>query len=298
MKLKIQEPCNEDWNNMKIGLISRHCDSCNKSVMDFTTKNRGEIITYILSNPNESVCGRMRQDQFDFTHDDIPFLIEALKTSKAQSPFLILALVCLSLASCSETPKMNNIQTPPPIEKQLLVEDTVENKVETPKAKKETKKISDVKSVDEQCVNLVSTKGEVIVAGGIEPEIQGGMEIVEIPEEEIPIANTEEKIHQYVEQMPEFPGGVDSLFAFIKANLKYPKFEKENNIQGNVYVRFVVEKDGSLSRIEILKSVEGSINFDKEVKRLISLMPNWKPGTSNNIKLRVYMTLPIQFKLI
>jgi protein TonB len=298
MKLKIQEPCNEDWNNMKIGLISRHCDSCNKSVMDFTTKNRGEIITYILSNPNESVCGRMRQDQFDFTHDDIPFLIEALKTSKAQSPFLILALVCLSLASCSETPKMNNIQTPPPIEKQLLVEDTVENKVETPKAKKETKKISDVKSVDEQCVNLVSTKGEVIVAGGIEPEIQGGMEIVEIPEEEIPIANTEEKIHQYVEQMPEFPGGVDSLFAFIKANLKYPKFEKENNIQGNVYVRFVVEKDGSLSRVEILKSVEGSINFDKEVKRLISLMPNWKPGTSNNIKLRVYMTLPIQFKLI
>ena len=264
----------------------------------FHDKKQGEIITYILSNPNESVCGRMRQDQFDFTHDDIPFLIEALKTSKAQSPFLILALVCLSLASCSETPKMNNIQTPPPIEKQLLVEDTVENKVETPKAKKETKKISDVKSVDEQCVNLVSTKGEVIVAGGIEPEIQGGMEIVEIPEEEIPIANTEEKIHQYVEQMPEFPGGVDSLFAFIKANLKYPKFEKENNIQGNVYVRFVVEKDGSLSRVEILKSVEGSINFDKEVKRLISLMPNWKPGTSNNIKLRVYMTLPIQFKLI
>ena len=60
----------------------------------------------------------------------------------------------------------------------------------------------------------------------------------------------------------------------------------------------MVEKDGSLSRVEILKSVEGSINFDKEVKRLISLMPNWKPGTSNNIKLRVYMTLPIQFKLI
>src|SRR5690606_34717794 len=109
MKLEIKEPCHEDWNKMKIGMISRHCDSCNKSVMDFTKMNRAEIITYILSNPNDQVCGRMTRDQFDFHHEDIPVLIETLSKTRNPNPFLILALVCLSLSACAQ----EQIVTPP-----------------------------------------------------------------------------------------------------------------------------------------------------------------------------------------
>ena len=93
MKLEIKEPCHEDWSKMKIGLHSRHCDVCVKSVMDFTKKSRAEIITYLLSNPNDTTCGRMTKDQFDFRHEDIPILIETLKTQRPSNPFLILALV-------------------------------------------------------------------------------------------------------------------------------------------------------------------------------------------------------------
>ena len=82
MNLEIKEPCHEDWDKMKIGLISRHCDSCEKAVMDFTTMNRAQIITYLLSNPNDNVCGRLKRDQFDFHHQDIPILIETLKKEK------------------------------------------------------------------------------------------------------------------------------------------------------------------------------------------------------------------------
>ena len=76
MKLKINEPCHEDWSKMtskepKIGMYSRHCDSCEKSVVDFTQNSRAEIIAYMISNRENSICGRMRADQFDFKHEDI-----------------------------------------------------------------------------------------------------------------------------------------------------------------------------------------------------------------------------------
>jgi len=98
MKLEIKEPCHEDWNKMKIGVHSRHCEVCVKSVIDFTNSSRAEIITYILLNPNDSVCGRLRKDQFDFRHEDIPILVKVLNTQVRSNAFLILALVTISLS--------------------------------------------------------------------------------------------------------------------------------------------------------------------------------------------------------
>ncbi len=105
MKLSINEPCNEDWNNMKIGMFSRHCEKCEKKVMDFTTKSRTEIISYLLNNTSESVCGRMKTTQLDFHQEDIPIIIEVLKKSKNPHSFLILSLVCLTLISCEPNNK-------------------------------------------------------------------------------------------------------------------------------------------------------------------------------------------------
>ena len=298
MKLEIKEPCNEDWNNMKIGMVSRHCDVCEKGVMDFTKMNRAEIITHLLSNPNDEVCGRMNRDQFDFRHEDIPILVETLKTQRTANPFLILALVCLSLSSCAqEQADTTKIKTPPPIESHVLgkmavpVEDTTQVKSTTDSIPEHVEQLQ-----GEVVCEPVHEVGEIepIMMGDIDYPVAGGIGIVEEPP---PVPIEDERIYQFVEKMPEFHGGVDSLFSFINNNIQYPKYELDNNIQGNVYVRFVVEKDGSLKNPEILRTVQGSKFFSEEVIRLINSMPSWVPGENHGKKVAAYMTLPIRFSL-
>jgi TonB family protein len=298
MKLEIKEPCHEDWNKMKIGMISRHCASCEKSVMDFTKMNRAEIITYILSNPNDQVCGRMNRDQFDFHHEDIPILIETLKKQKTPNPFLILALVCLSLTACAQEPQ-GNISTPP------VIETTMGAMAQTPP---DTTHTSDTTNIIKDPIDKEIRKGKVKcvpetieLQGEIEPlmgdvavPLTGGVSIYD-PETEPVIV--ESKALQFAEKMPEFKGGLDALFEFVNKQLKYPNYERKKEIQGNVYVRFVVEKDGSITRPEILNTVEQAKNFDAEVLRVIGKMPNWTPGENNGQKVPVYMTLPITFRL-
>ena len=294
MKLEIKEPCHEDWNKMKIGMISRHCDSCDKSVMDFTKMHRAEIITYILTNPTDQVCGRMNRDQFDFHHEDIPVLIETLRITKNANPYMIMALVCMSLSACAQE-QPSNIKTPPVIEHTL-------GEISVPPTKQDsTKQDSIVKTPPPPIKGKVACEpidmGEVepIMVGDIAPVVQGGIGFYD-PEEPV-IEPETERVHQFAEKMPEYKGGMDAMFEYIKSNLKYPKYEKENNIQGNVYVRFVVEKNGTLTRPQIQKSVNGSKNFDQEVLRVVKSMPAWNPGENNGKKVPVYMTLPFQFKL-
>lgn len=289
MKLEIKEPCHEDWNKMKIGMISRHCASCDKSVMDFTKMHRAEIITYILSNPNDNVCGRMTRDQFDFHHADIPILIETLHKTRNPNPFLIMALVCLSLSACAQDSPGNN---KPVIEHtlgEIAVPPAVEDSLKTQNNPNDNVLIKGKVA----CEPIEQGEVEPIKVGDIAPVVQGGIGYYEDEEPK----SGKEKVHQFAEKMPEFKGGMDALFKHIQSQLKYPKYEKENGIQGIVYVRFVVEKEGQLTRPEILQSVDGSKNFDKEVLRIINSMPLWTPGENNGTKVPVYMTLPFQFKI-
>lgn len=109
--------------------------------------------------------------------------------------------------------------------------------------------------------------------------------------------NTTERVHVISETMPEFPGGQYALFKFISKNLNYPKDAKKKGIQGKVMVQFIVEKDGTIGDIRIIRSV--SPDLDKEAIRVFSLptMPKWKPGTSDGEPVRVRYSVPITFKL-
>jgi len=288
MKLEINEPCHEDWSKMKIGMHSRHCDVCEKNVMDFTKKNRAEIITYLLSNPNDTTCGRMTRDQFDFRHEDIPILIETLKVQRPSNPFLILALVSLSLSSCAQEQKDSTISTPPVIEHPI-------------KMGKVARIVTDSLDTTIGQVPKLDTIDCSIDQGEIEYELLGDISVEEVVAGGIGIVNDipkpENKARQFAEKMPEYPGGIDAMQKFIKSNLSYPQFELKNNIQGNVYVRFIVEKDGSLSHFEILRTVDKSVNFNREVFRILNLMPKWMPGENKGKNERVYMTLPFQFRI-
>ncbi len=111
------------------------------------------------------------------------------------------------------------------------------------------------------------------------------------PEEEA----EEQVIHIRVEKMPEFPGGQDALNRFLVRNIKYPLIAQENGIQGRVVCQFVVNSDGSIVDISVVRGVEESL--DKEAIRVIKSMPKWTPGRQGGKNVRVKYTLPIRFKL-
>ena len=106
---------------------------------------------------------------------------------------------------------------------------------------------------------------------------------------------TEEEIFIVVEVSPEFPGGLDSLYNFIYSNLRYPQVAKDNAIEGRVFITFVVEKDGSITNVRILRDIGGGCG--QEAKRVVEMMPKWIPGKQNGKTVRVQYNLPITFKL-
>ncbi len=113
---------------------------------------------------------------------------------------------------------------------------------------------------------------------------------------EIPTDSTNKgMIFDMPEQMPKFPGGGDAMEQFINDNIKYPAEAKSKNIQGKVYVQFIVEKDGSISEVSIRRGAHKSL--DDEAIRVVKLMPNWEPGAMRGKKVRVRYTLPITFSL-
>lgn len=126
-----------------------------------------------------------------------------------------------------------------------------------------------------------------------------------------------------VDEVPEYEGGMPALFKWLGQNIRYPKIARDNNIQGTVFVGFIVEKDGSISGVEIIKGVKGIVrdtivvvghsdingvkgskiveredhSIDNEAKRVIAAMPKWRPGRQQGKAVRVRYTLPIKFKL-
>lgn len=109
------------------------------------------------------------------------------------------------------------------------------------------------------------------------------------------LAKPDDKVYDVVEQMPTFPGGPAALMQYISNSTRYPKVAQANGIQGRVTVQFVVEKDGSISGVRTMKSVEPSL--DREAERLVKSMPKWNPGKQNGSAVRVYYFVPVVFRL-
>lgn len=103
------------------------------------------------------------------------------------------------------------------------------------------------------------------------------------------------KVFMVVEDMPEFPGGLPALMKYLASNIKYPVEAQKAKVEGRVLVQFVVEKDGAVTNAHVMQSA--SELFDAEALRVVSAMPQWKPGTQNGKPARVQFTLPIMFRL-
>ena len=140
---------------------------------------------------------------------------------------------------------------------------------------------------------------EVIEIVEDEVEIEKELEIEDTETDEDEIIETEEEddeeFFMVVENMPEFPGGDLGLMKFIQKNVKYPAIAKEYNITGKVYVSFIVDKQGKVTNVKIVRGVDK--NLDGEALRVVSALPNYKPGKQRGKPVRVMFTIPINFTL-
>lgn len=140
----------------------------------------------------------------------------------------------------------------------------------------------DVEVEDEIDINAEVDQDEVIEEYEFVPEIE---------EEEI----VEAEIFKVVEEMPEFPGGAAKMMEYIQKNIKYPMMARESDIQGRVFVNFVVEPDGTITNVTVMRGIGGGC--DEEALRVVQSMPNWKPGKQRGSAVRCSFTVPIIFKL-
>ena len=131
----------------------------------------------------------------------------------------------------------------------------------------------------------------------IKTEDDKDVEVVIAPPVEAPVVEeVEEEIFVVVESMPEFPGGQQEMMKYIAENIKYPVIAQENGIQGRVICQFVIEKNGSVTDIQVVRS-SGDASLDKEAERVIKTMPKWKPGKQRGKPVRVKYTIPVAFRL-
>ena len=106
---------------------------------------------------------------------------------------------------------------------------------------------------------------------------------------------TDDKVYEVCEQMPIFEGGDAALLKYLRENLKYPDKTKDRGVQGRLVIGFIVEKDGSLTDVKVLRPVD--IDLDAEVLRLVKGMLKWIPGRQNGQRVRVKYLLPIHICL-
>jgi protein TonB len=161
------------------------------------------------------------------------------------------------------------------------------------KKDEEVKEEQEIKSQDE-----LQETNTAIGAFNVEGNDETGGEVLKAKEviaEPEPPKVEETKVFDVVEEMPQFPGGQAALLEYLAKNIKYPVVAEENGVQGRVIVTFVVERDGSITDVRVVKSVDPSL--DKEAARVVKSMPKWQPGKQNGSAVRVKYTVPVQFRL-
>jgi len=109
-------------------------------------------------------------------------------------------------------------------------------------------------------------------------------------------ADTTTPVFTYVEQMPQYPGGDAAMLKFINDNIKYPPAALKNGVAGRVYTKFIVDETGKISNIKVQRS-SGDASLDEEAIRVLSLMPQWKPGKHNGTAVKTFYQLPLTFRM-
>ena len=204
-----------------------------------------------------------------------------------------------------ELAKLNTEKKEAKVEKKEIIKQEPEKVVEQVKSSVKftapiIKKDSEVKEEDEIKLDEVQKSDKAVGAFTVEGNDEVGGAVLKAKEDiaapEPPKHVVEEtKIFTVVEQMPMFPGGGEALMGYLRDNIHYPTVAAENGVQGRVVVGFVVERDGSITDVNILRGVDPSL--DREAMRVVKSMPKWTPGKQNGSAVRVKYQVPVSFRL-
>ena len=254
MDPKLKFSCPEQWEDMRVGVIGRHCFKCEKDIVDFTGRSKEDLVRYLLNSNGRSVCGRVRPDQIDVYHEFVEVCIwRSLKSKRSSNlAFYLIAVSGISMTGCGTSDAPDHPEHSSSNADSALLEvrrESDTSRIDTiAQAEREEKK-------SKTLVDLVPFVGDLIL--------------------DDTTAYRRAKPHSLPDIMPEFPGGQDSLFAFMRRHMTYPDWESEHKVEGKVYVEFVIDESGKVTQPTIKRSVKGSKNLDAEVLRVINMMPSW-----------------------
>jgi hypothetical protein len=298
-KITIPKPCHEDWDQMTPDQTGRFCNSCAKSVIDFSNMKTPEIQAYFIKNQGKNVCGRFKNEQINKFDIQVPQSI-LQKKMPFHKAFILALFIAMgsSLFSC----KNHDNAT---LGKVSVVHDSVKKRPKDTIAEKEQLGKVDVRRYDSlvkagvkmpplpppppiKQVKFIKPKNKVFAL----PNHTTGITAVNLPDSAL--KNLKDKIYTYstVQVRPEFPVGIWEFYEYFNANFKIS--EEDEKITKKVFTSFIINTDGSLSDIKINRGINERI--DAEVLRVLKSCPKWIPGEQNGEKVRVSIGLPIQIK--
>ena len=158
---------------------------------------------------------------------------------------------------------------------------------------KEENQVKQMDKLDEKVA--VGTENKEGTKDRLAEAVRSDIAVAAPPPPPAPKPEVSNKVFDVVEEMPHFPGGAAALQAFLSSNTKYPVVAQENGVQGRVIVSFVVERDGSITDVRVVRSADPSL--DREASRVVRSMPRWSPGKQNGSAVRVKYTVPVVFSL-
>lgn len=272
-KITIPKPCHEDWDKMVPDQTGRFCNSCAKSVVDFTGMKTAEIQDYFIKNQGRKVCGRFKTEQLDSIIIQIPreILFSQVHYHKI---FMLALLVCMgtSLFSCQSDGHKKKIDG-------VEVVDSTNHGMITGGMPMPVKE----KPQKDTVCTKKATKWNGIVSG----------DIVVTPDSHNPPPPPLKKDYYLtaeLDMMPSYPGGIRKFYEYVNSNLSVS--EEDKKIKQTMIFSFMVEKDGSLTNIKIIRGVDDE--FNAKVVKLLETSPKWIPGESDGEKVRTLYTIPIR----
>lgn len=207
-------------------------------------------------------------------------------------PTIMTMLEKINFATDTKVSDSVTLEEPPPIDKATPPPPPVI----PPPPVQQTIKFTPPKVVkDEEVQEPPPTQEEVKEVQVSTVTQEGSKDVIDIPDNPVVGDPDDGKVFSVVEEMPTFPGGEEKLRDYLRNNIKYPGIARENGISGRVYVTFVVDKEGKIKDIRLLRGIGGGC--DEEAMRVIRSMPDWKPGRQNGRAVQVQYNLPVNFTL-
>ncbi|WP_284653755.1 energy transducer TonB [Flavobacterium terrisoli] len=286
-KITIPKPCHEDWNAMTPDETGRFCNSCAKSVVDFTGMKTSEIQDYFIKNQGQKVCGRFQNEQLDSIIIQIPreVLFSQVQFHKM---FMLALLVSMgtTLFSCQNSngdkQAIDKVEVVNSIHGRQTVGEPMPEK--TTKCETDTVKVKTNTSNNNK--KTVSNKGVGTITGDI---ITSGVVAIE-PHNTKPIDYKNDIFPAgTVEVKPNYPGGIAKFYEYFNSNFNV---SKENQKSGRIIASFVVDTDGSLIDVYIIRGVNEI--SDRETAKVLRSSPKWIPGEQDGQKVKVSYALPLK----